>query len=389
MGQLALLNSIVGMITIFSVMGMNGSLMRLIPEHSAKYSYYSAFLTYKKSIILVSLSSLLIASLYFFFSEEIAEKIFHKNELLWLFVLAAPLIFIRSLQSINIALIQAMKKIKLLAFFQLLQPILFTSLIVFGSYFYFDKKTPIYTQLTVDVVLLLTSIIVVYMTVARKTNTGYFHKVSTHGLLSLSTPMMLTGIFTVVLFQTDTIMLGIMKTDTDVGIYAVVMKLAGLTSFVLLAMNTIATPKFSELYHSGELDELRLVAQQSSKVIVIVSLLIAILLILFGVPILSFFGSEFESGYIAMIFILLGQVFSAWAGLVGVLLNMTGHHKTLQYIVMFSASVNIAMNMVLIKLYGITGAAIASMCSMILINCLSTYHVYKKLNIFVLYLPGK
>lgn len=37
-GQLALLNSAVSMITIFTVLGMNNSLVKLVPEHIAKYS---------------------------------------------------------------------------------------------------------------------------------------------------------------------------------------------------------------------------------------------------------------------------------------------------------------------------------------------------------------
>lgn len=386
-GQLALLDSAVSMITIFTVLGMNNSLVKLVPEHIAKYSFYSAALTYKKMFIFVSLTSISTALIYFLFHREIAETIFHKSNLEWLFLLVSPLIFIRSLQSLNMALIQALKKIYLITFFQLAQPVLFTGLIVLGTYIYANKMLPIYVQVLIDSLLFITSLIAIYQIMYKKITPQKYHTVTNHELFSLSLPMMLTGILTAILFQTDIIMLGIMKTDHDVGIYSVVLKVAGLTSFVLMSINTFAAPKFSELYHEGKKEDLIFVAQQFSKILLITSLLIGSIFILFGNYILLYFGTEFTKGYYPLIIIVISWIFHAWAGPIAVMMNMIGLHKQLQYIVFLAAATNVILNLLLIPKYGITGSATATMISGLIIDILTIIVIWKKEGFFILYLP--
>ena len=49
MGIVAVLNSFLMMTTIFTLLGTNTSILRLIPEHLAKYSLGSAFGVYQKT----------------------------------------------------------------------------------------------------------------------------------------------------------------------------------------------------------------------------------------------------------------------------------------------------------------------------------------------------
>ena len=388
LGQLSLLSSLVSMIIIFTVMGLNNSLLRLVPEYLQKYSYGSALLVFRKSAVLVGIAGIFAALLYAMFHLEIATRIFHKGELAWLFLLASPLIFVQSLFNVNIAFIQAMKKIRMLTFFQLFQPLLFTVAVVGGTWVAGGKNLPVYAQAFVNVTLLAVSAVVIYKSFCTKRQrTDGYKGIGGSELLAMSLPMMMTGVFTAVLFQTDTIMLGMFKTVEDVGVYAVVMKIAGFSSFFLVAINTIAAPKFSELYHGGKMDDLQHVARQSSKVLVIISLLITLLLVLFGKGVLGFFGGDFTLGYTALLFILFGQLINAWTGSVGHLLNMTGHQKLLQYIVLAAAILNVALNYFLIQAYGLLGAAVASMVSMVFINSAASYAVYRKLNVTVIYIP--
>jgi len=49
LGVVAILNSFLMLTTIFTVPGTNTSILRLIPEHIAKYSLSSAFRVYRKT----------------------------------------------------------------------------------------------------------------------------------------------------------------------------------------------------------------------------------------------------------------------------------------------------------------------------------------------------
>lgn len=388
LGQVVLLNSVVGMIMIFTVMGMSDSLVRLVPEHIAKYSFYSAFLAYKKILLFVGIISLVVAIVYNLFFVQITEHIFHKSNLDWLFVLVAPLIFLRSIQSINISMIQAMKQVNVMAFFQLIQPMLFTLFIILGTFFYFDKTVPVYAQVIVDVCLFCLSLVTLYFVIKKNHIIKKFRIIRYSELLSLSLPMMISGVFTSIVFQTDTLMIGMMKTDVDVGIYSVAMKLASLASFILLSVNTFAAPKFSELYHMGKREDLEFVAQGFSKLLFILTLALSIFMIIFGQWILSFFGEQFVAGYYALIFILVSWIFNAWSGPVSVMMNMIGLHKEVQHIYMIAAFVNVGLNVLLIPLFGITGSAVASMISGIITSTFSIIIVYKKEGFLILYVPN-
>src|SRR4030042_68802 len=52
-GGLALVNSFLVMVTIFTVLGTNTSILRLIPEHISRYSAASAFRVYRKTEYMV------------------------------------------------------------------------------------------------------------------------------------------------------------------------------------------------------------------------------------------------------------------------------------------------------------------------------------------------
>jgi O-antigen/teichoic acid export membrane protein len=86
-------------------------------------------------------------------------------------------------------------------------------------------------------------------------------------IAAISWPMLMTATMNFVIAQTGVMILGIYRSDAEVGYYAVAVKLATLTTFVLQTINSIAAPRFSALFHAGKMDELFYVARQSSKLI--------------------------------------------------------------------------------------------------------------------------
>ena len=199
--------------------------------------------------------------------------------------------------------------------------------------------------------------------------------------------MFLTSAMGVVITQTDIIMLGIYTTIQEVGIYAIVIKFALLTTFVLSSINTIVAPKFAELYYGNQLDILEKVVKKSSKMIFYSTLPIIIGLVIFGEFVLGLFGEEFVAGYTSLTILVFGQFINTSVGSVGYLMNMSGYQKEFNYIMMTSAIINILLNMILIPKYGISGAAIASVISLIFWNMVSVIFIKIKLNFYTGYLP--
>jgi O-antigen/teichoic acid export membrane protein len=66
----------------------------------------------------------------------------------------------------------------------------------------------------------------------------------------------------------------------------------------------------------------------------------------------------------ALIILCVGQLFNAFSGPVGIILQMTGNQKIYQNILFVAAVINITLNISLIKDYGINGVAFATAISL-------------------------
>ena len=93
------------------------------------------------------------------------------------------------------------------------------------------------------------------------------------------------------------------------------------------------------------------------------------------------FGEEYADGRIALAILCVGQLTNALVGSVGFLLNMTGNERDVAKGFAIAAIINIALNLVLIPLFGIEGAAFATAVSMMVWNVLLYRQARAKLGI--------
>ena len=108
---------------------------------------------------------------------------------------------------------------------------------------------------------------------------------------------------------------------------------------------------------------------------------ILILILFFSEFILRLFGEQFILGSLCLNILIAGQLINVLCGSVGYILNMTEYQNIFKWIIVFTVIMNVVLNIVLIPLYGIFGAAVASMISLILWNMISCIYIYKKFNI--------
>jgi O-antigen/teichoic acid export membrane protein len=260
------------------------------------------------------------------------------------------------------------------------------------TYFFYHKNTPVYAVLATSVLMLFLTFYFLKKTLNKKKSELSQDNTQTlriKQILNTSFPMLLTSAMGLVLTQTDIIMLGMFTTVEAVGGYAVVVKLASLTTFVLSSINVVIAPRFSETYHSNDMQALKSTVQKSAKLIFYSTLPIVLVLFIFGKFALGLFGDEFVLGYFAMCILLVGRLINIVSGSVGYLMNMTGYQKEYNYIMIISAVINIVLNYFLIPIYGIEGAAMASAISMVLWNIASVVFVKIKMKIYAGYIPFK
>jgi O-antigen/teichoic acid export membrane protein len=201
--------------------------------------------------------------------------------------------------------------------------------------------------------------------------------ISYQNMFAVSIPMLLSGSMFLVMSWTDVLLLGYYLDETQVAVYSIAFKVSTLVAVALYAINSIASPQFSALFSNDDHIHLRKLAIQITQLNFLLTLPVIIGIVVFSKYILGFFGPEYIVGQTVLLILCAGQFFSSTCGSVLTLLNMAGKEKIVRNIVGGTALLNIVLNIGLIQLLGMEGAAIATFISLVLWNILGLIAVKK------------
>ena len=177
------------------------------------------------------------------------------------------------------------------------------------------------------------------------------------------------------------LIIGILATESDVGVYSVAHRVSFLVNFILIVLNSVTAPYFASFYKVGKIDELESLAIKSTKFMMLLGFPVFLCLFFFATDLFSFLGEDFTKSGDILVILIFGQLINVSTGSVAFLLNMTGHQTHMRNIMLVSASVTVISCIVLTSTLGIIGAAISTAIGLILQNLLATWKVYKILNI--------
>lgn len=167
--------------------------------------------------------------------------------------------------------------------------------------------------------------------------------------------------------SSDIIMIGYFMENADVGVYQVVMQFTTIAAFTTTALRQTLWPKVSRWAKTGEY---ALIEEALSRAF-IYSLILAVPVfaggVLLGDRLLYFFyGAKFATGYLTLAILLTVQVVNIFQFLFTMYLSAMDRQKDAFKVTAVAASANILINLLLIPLMGITGAAIATLVTMAL-----------------------
>ena len=389
-GILAVMSSFLGLATIFTVLGTSTSILRLIPEQQVKYSPTSAFRLYRKTQYFVILVSVVTSTALFLASRPIAETVFGKPHLAPYLALASLFILFNSIMLLNTQAVRGLKLIRLFAFMQLVPTASNLLILLALPLFLVSPDNPVYAMLSSLAVTGVLGWIIMEIAFRRQMRPeDVVHALSVRKILSISVPMLLTATMSFIIGHTATIIIAMFRPEAEVGYFSVAVKLATLTSFALGAINSMAGPKFSELYHSGHMDELFHVAQRSAKLVFWTTVPILVFLAVLGRPFLIlFFGGDFAAAYPSLLWIVGGQFVNSACGCTSMFMNMTGNERVYARIILISAVLNVAISFWLVPRAGIEGAAFSSMVSVSFLNIATLVYAKAKYGRTTGYFPG-
>lgn len=198
---------------------------------------------------------------------------------------------------------------------------------------------------------------------------------------SVSLALLMMGSMSLIHNRADIIMLGWLRGPEEVALYAAASRFAVILLLPLQAVSAIAAPMIAESYGDTDRSDLQRIAGMSGLLVSAFTLPAAIAFIILGEHVLAIFGPEFQEGYSALVWLVLGQTVSALCGCVAVLMTMTSQHNTAALFNGATAALNLILNWLLIPRYGSMGAAIATGTSLGVQHVLMLTYVVRRLRI--------
>lgn len=396
LGAFAISQVVLNMFTIFSRLGMDTSIVKFFAANIAINKWPTVLNIYKKVLSISIPIGMVTTAILFFGADWFATTIFKKPELATEFRVISFAIIPMSIRFINSESYRGFKLLKLYNYSRNVSYFLYACVILGLISFFKDSEflKPIDKYLpnisfTVSLALLAVSSTYLILKYIRTFTNEESNEYSKRDIIQQSIPMMLSSSLILISGWINTLFLGRYGTTADVGIYKVVVQITTVCGFILLSVNAVAAPKFAELWASNNLKELGKSARQTSKINFLASLPIFLIIIVFREFILGLFGEEFKTASNILLFNMIGQFFNIFSGSCGSFLNMTGHHKSFQNILLVSTIANIIACFIFIPIYGLMGSAICSMIFMSSWNIISLIYIKKKFNIKTYYWPFK
>ena len=203
-------------------------------------------------------------------------------------------------------------------------------------------------------------------------------------LLATSLPLLLVSSNYLIMNWASTFTLGVVGSAEDVGVYRIAERTAILMSFVLVAVNSVAGPKFSSLYKKGDMQAFEHIVRGSAKLAAFIAAPLLLVFMLAPEFIMGLFGEEFRAGSSALVIVAFGQYFNVAVGPVGLALIMGGCEKAMRNAVFAGALVSVIANVCLTPIHGVIGAAWAASFGLVFMNLLCLFMVWSKLGIWSL-----
>jgi len=183
-------------------------------------------------------------------------------------------------------------------------------------------------------------------------------------LLIFGLPLIVMSIGGKFITYFDTLMLTYFSTLELVGIYNVILPTALVFMIISISIGSIFMPMISELWARRDKKRIELGINLIYKYIFLLSIPVIMTFFAFSKLVIKIiFGNEYILGSLALKILLVGVIFNLLVVVNQRFLIGIGKPKTVTKIVVVAAIINILLNLILIPLFNIYGAAVATTAS--------------------------
>ena len=184
-------------------------------------------------------------------------------------------------------------------------------------------------------------------------------------LFTFSFWIFLTSSGAMIYSYADTVMIGYFLGNAEIGVYRVVFQFTSVAVITTGAIQATLWPKISRWGKIGDTGHIEESLSRAFTYSLIFALPIFAGGLLLGDKLLYFFyGSDFAKGYGTLVILLIVQIVNIFVHFFGAYLSALDRVKEAFKVTVAAASANIMLNLTLIPLMGISGAAFATLLTM-------------------------
>jgi len=202
----------------------------------------------------------------------------------------------------------------------------------------------------------------------------------------IALPILAGSICDLAVQNADVLLLAAFRPSEETGIYYAAAKTAGLALFIHYAVGTAYAGRIAAAHGLDDAAAVKELVSKAVRWTFIPSAAVTLTILAIGYPILAGFGDKFTGAYPLMFILAVGILAKAATGPSDTILNMLGHQRACAVSIGVAAVLSVGLNLLLIPMWGPTGAAIATSTALVaasLFNWIAARRL-EGLNLFVL-----
>jgi O-antigen/teichoic acid export membrane protein len=371
--------AVFSVLATLSTLGLNTAFVRFVGAYSAENNWAIVNGIFIKGLKSSFLVSIIVMGLLFFSSYPIGDQLFNKPQLanvLSVFAFAVPSYAVFLIVGFAF---QGLHRPIVSVFLQNISCQLLVIIALLGTLFFNFSINAEYVALMFTGSAIFTSLFALMFWFLRKEAKGPRDYSQTFALINSAKPLWLMMVMAMLVQWVGQLIAGIYAPAEELAYFSVAQRTAMLTSFVLIAVNLVAAPRFAASAKQGKTAELRSTSLFCSRIMIVLATPVLIIMLSFPKFFMGLFGPEYKQAAPLLQILVLGQFINVVTGSVGFLLNMTGHEKDMRNVVFLSGPLALVLSLILVPLYGVTGAAVATSIALASQNLLAVYKVKQRL----------
>ncbi len=360
-GIISVMLAVSSVIGALAYIGIPQGVQKYVSEYRGDDNTQKQVEIVRTGLLLVTIPSFLTGLALFLLAPWLSAELFNEPRAIWPLRFIAIILPLRAWRKVLVKTTEAHEKMQYRVYINYIYrdttKLILTLLFIFLGYSYLGAAAAFAIAFGSAVIV---AIYFTYKVLPELFKTPRKPSKQYNKLLHHSWPLFAAGLFASIAGYIDTFMLQTFLGSEEVGLYNAAYPFAAAITFAGSAFGSIYLSNASKLYGAGKTKEMNEAYKLVVKWVSLISLPSFVILITYPETILQLFGSEYLEMANILRILAFGFLLSALIGPATKIIQAIDKTKYKLYLTLFIGTANIVLNYLLIPIYGVLGAALAT-----------------------------